>query len=318
MKIVVTGAAGLIGSHLCDILINEGHYVIGIDNLSYGTKDNLKNIIDNKNFDFNIKDIETLDITSLNNVDVMVHLAAYKKAPKDVEISSYEVMIRNFHMMEKIIENCIFNKTKLIFSSTSDVYGNSKTFDENESITIGPPTIERYSYALSKLFDEQIIMNVVNSKKLHALIFRIFGCFSERSNKGWSGGHIPKFIDNAIKNKDIEIHGDGLQTRSMCDAIDIANGIYQGIKNIDNLNGEIINIGTDQEISVKTAAEYIINKTKSNSKIIYLNKRDVFGDYREIERRYANTTKAKKLIGFEITKTTEEIIDRITKTYDTK
>ena len=316
MNIVVTGAAGLIGSHLCDLLIDEGHCVIGIDNLSYGTKDNLKQIINNKKFTFIIRDVKTLDITCFKDVDIIVHLAAYKKAPKDAEISAYDVMLQNFCMMEKIIENCVSNKTKLVFSSTSDIYGNSKTFDENEPITIGPPTVERYSYALSKLFDEQAILNLVNFNKLHALIFRIFGCFSERSNRGWSGGHIPKFIDNAIKGKDIEIHGDGLQTRSMCDAIDIANGIYLGIKDIDNLNGEIINIGTDEEMSVKKSAELIINKTGSNSKIIYLDKKEIFGDYREIERRYANTAKAERLIKFKTTKTTEEVIDRIIKTYN--
>jgi len=311
--VLVTGAAGLIGSHLCDVLLERGYKVIGVDNLSYGSRDNLHIALNHNNFSFIESDVENIFIHYfLNKIDAVFHLAAYKKAPKGADISSYDIMKGNYNMMDAVLEICKnYKKPKLIFTSTSDIYGNSHDFNEDEQITIGPPTVERYSYALSKLFDEQMVLNLINENKIEGTILRIFGCFSERSNKGWSGGHVPMFIDRALKGEDILIHGDGLQTRSMCDAVDIAKGIADTYESITDLNGEIINIGTSEEMPVRTAAELIIQLTNSNSKIVHQNEKEVFGDYKEIERRFANTEKAKKLIDFKINSSTTDVIKRI-------
>ena len=305
MKIIITGAAGLIGSHLCDIFLNQGYYVVGIDNFSFSNGINLPK---HPNFTFIKQDLSKTKINI--NADVICHLAAYKKAPKN-SIDSSEVMKINFLMMDNIIEFCKNTNTKLLFTSTSDIYGNSKTFDENGAITIGPPNVERYSYALSKLHDEQLVLNCVSENKIHAVIARIFGCASERSNKGWSGGHIPLFIDKALNNQDITIHGDGTQTRSMSHALDIAEGLFNMVKKIDNLKGEIINIGTDEEMTVKESAELIINLCNSKSKIIYQPQEEAFGKYKEIKRRFANTTKAKKLINYKVNYKTLNVIKNI-------
>lgn len=304
MKIVVTGAAGLIGSHLVDLLLKENHEVIAIDNLSFSDGSNLS--IDMLEIDLAAQDADEL----IPNADIICHLAAYKKAPKN-SLHSSDVMSVNFNMMHNILKYCKESKAKLLFTSTSDVYGNSNTFTEDEPLLIGPPNVERYSYALSKLHDEQLVLNTVNEKQIHACIARIFGCASPRSNKGWSGGHLPLFIDKAIKGEDIIIHGDGLQTRSMSHALDIAEGLSNMVSKLDILNGEIINIGTDEETTVKECAEYIVNKTNSTSKIIYVDQTDAFGNYREIKRRWANTSKAKLFIGYEVNYTTFEVIDEI-------
>jgi len=186
----------------------------------------------------------------------------------------------------------------LIFTSTSDIYGNSECFLEDESITIGPPNIERYSYALSKLFDEQLLLNLANENKIRCVIPRIFGCFSERSNSGWSGGHIPLFIDKALHNEDITIHGDGKQTRSMTYVSNIVNGLVKILDEKENLNGEIINIGSSQEMSVLDSAKLIVKLCNSKSKIKHISQQEAFGDYKEIKRRKANTKKAFKLLGW--------------------
>lgn len=217
----------------------------------------------------------------------------------------------NFKMMDNILEYCGNTSTKLLFTSTSDVYGNSDSFSEEEPITIGPPNVERYSYALSKLHDEQMVLNMVSEKKIHATIARIFGCASPRSNRSWSGGHLPLFIDKALKGEDIIIHGDGLQTRSMSHALDIVEGLNSMINNIESLNGEIFNLGTDEEMSVKKAAEIIIDKTNSSSKIIFQPQKEAFGNYREINRRFANTSKAKNKFGYKINYTSTEVIEEI-------
>jgi len=308
MNILVTGAAGLIGSHLVDRLIQNNHNVIAVDNLSFGN-------INNCNFQ-----LEKIDLTvsncldKFNNIDIVCHLAAYKKAPKN-SINSSDVMKINFLMMDNISKYCSKTNTKLLFTSTSDVYGNSDTFTEDEPLTIGPPNVERYSYALSKLHDEQLILNMVSEGSLYATIARIFGCASPRSNKGWSGGHIPLFIDKALKNEDIIIHGDGSQTRSISHAKDIVEGLNNMVNHIDKLNGEIYNLGTDEEMSVKTAAEIIIQLTNSKSKIIYQPQQEAFGNYREIKKRFANTTKAKNKFGYKISYTSTQVIQEIIDEY---
>tara|TARA_B110000285_G_C15120675_1_gene616925 strand:+ start:1752 stop:2681 length:930 start_codon:yes stop_codon:yes gene_type:complete len=308
MRIIVTGAAGLIGSHLTDHLLLEGHDVIAVDNLSFGNP---------KNCDFTLHNVDLTTENCLDKfkgVDIVCHLAAYKKAPKN-SIASSDVMKINFKMMDNVLEYCSNTNTKLLFTSTSDIYGNSDTFNEDDPITIGPPTVERYSYALSKLHDEQMVLNMVSENRVHASIARIFGCASPRSNKGWSGGHIPLFIDKALKNEDIIIHGDGSQTRSMSHALDIVKGLGSMIDNIDDLNGGIYNLGTDEEMSVKQSAELIIEKTNSKSKIVFQPKKEAFGNYREITRRFANTNKARETFGYEINYTSTEVIDEIIKSF---
>lgn len=304
MRIVVTGAAGLIGSHLVDSLIEQGHKVFAIDDLSFSDGSNLS--IDLFKMDLAANGADKL----IPNADLICHLAAYKKAPKN-SIHSSDVMSVNFKMMHNVLKYCKRTKTKLLFTSTSDVYGNSDTFVEDEPLLIGPPDVERYSYALSKLHDEQLVLNMVNENQVHATIARIFGCASPRSNKGWSGGHVPMFIDKALRGEDIIIHGDGLQTRSMSHALDIATGLTTMANKIDELNGEIINIGTDEETTVKECAEYIVDKTNSKSKVVYVEQTQAFGNYREIKRRWANTTKAKKLLDYKVNYGTFQVIDEI-------
>ena len=298
MKIMITGVCGLIGSHLADDLLSRGHQVIGVDNLSFGSLDNIFNACRNNNFKFINTDIRETNFYKYDkNIDVVFHLAAYKKAPKD-SINSSDVMLNNADMIQSVVNYVKTTSSVLIFTSTSDIYGNSECFLEDESITIGPPNIERYSYALSKLFDEQLLLNLANENKIRCVIPRIFGCFSERSNSGWSGGHIPLFIDKALHNEDITIHGDGKQTRSMTYVSNIVNGLVKILDEKENLNGEIINIGSSQEMSVLDSAKLIVKLCNSKSKIKHISQQEAFGDYKEIKRRKANTKKAFKLLGW--------------------
>ena len=312
MNILITGAAGTIGSHLTDIMLKEGYNVTGIDNLSYGNLENLEYALNHNNFEFIKNNVENMYRTQIRfkRYDALYHFASLKKV-WDGSVPSTQVMDANFKMVKAIIEKSSRDKSKLIFASTSDIYGNSKTFLEEDDITMGPPTNERYSYALSKWHSEQYILNYIKEQNQKAAIVRIFGCASYRSNKYWSGGHIPYFVTLALKGKDINIHGDGLQTRSISHSDDIAQGFKQVYDNFDKVNGRIINLGTNQQTTVKYVAEYIINKTKSKSKIIYTPREEIFGDYKEIMVRFANTNKAEKLLNYTRNYTTEQVIDDI-------
>ena len=313
MKILVTGAAGLIASHLVDFLLEQGHSVVGVDDMSYGNIENLKNAHRNKNFQFKKTKVQFLNLWK-EEFDAIYHLASMKK-PANGIIKSVDVLKENYQMIETVVSDAVKNGSFLIFTSTSDVYGNSTTFLESEAITIGPPTNERYSYALSKLYGEQFIFNEIQQSDLKGCVVRVFGCASWRSNKSWSGGHIPLFVDKALKGESIHIHGDGMQTRSISHALDIAYGLSKLIQHMNSVNGQIINLGTDEQTTVREVAEYIISKTNSKSELIFDDREQVFGNYKEIMKRFANTTKAKDLINFNINYSTYQVIDEIIKAY---
>jgi len=315
MKILVTGAAGLIGSHLCDELLSIGCEVVGVDNLSYGNLDNLKESLSFDKFKFIeldcTEDFWRLSKTcicevscdcDLSGFHYVFHLASYKKTYPKVEfenkVTSSDVMINNSRMIEMILDFCKLDGTRLIFTSTSDVYGNHETFREEDVVSISKTDVERQSYSLVKLFEEQVLLNSHSQGDIDVSIARIFGCFSERSNKKWSGGHIPLFIDRAQKNEDIVIHGDGQQTRSMAYVGDIVSGLVSVMDNFDVCNGDIINIGSDEEMTVLKHAQIIKFMTGSESNIIFIDEEKAHGKYKDIRRRKPSLEKSKNLIGY--------------------
>ncbi len=312
MKILVTGAAGLIGSHLCDELLSIGCEVVGVDNLSYGNEENLPN---HENFRFLgtdcTEDFWRLSKTcmcevscdcDLSGFHYVFHLASYKKTYPKVDyenkVTSSDVMINNSRMIERILDFCKSDGARLIFTSTSDVYGNHETFKEEDGVFISKTDVERQSYSLVKLFEEQILLNSHSQGDIDVSIARIFGCFSERSNKKWSGGHVPLFIDKALKGEDIIIHGDGKQTRCISYVSDIVNGLISIMDNFDVCNGDIFNIGTDEEMTVLKHAQWIQLLTKSKSKIVFIDEEKAHGKYKDIRRRKPNLEKAKNLLGY--------------------
>lgn len=300
MKVLITGVAGLIGSHLADKLLAQNYEVIGVDNLSFGSIVNIQKAKKHPRFTFYYMDVRNRAFLNFKNIDVIFHLAAYKKAPSST-ISSAGVMKNNTNMLNNVIELAMTNSARIIFSSTSDIYGNSKTFNENDEITIGPPTIERYSYALSKLYEEQLLLNMCKEGKIDVTVVRLFGCFSERSNRGWSGGHIPIFINAALKNQDIIVHGSGKQTRSMCYIDDTIDGLYKILISLKNLSGQIFNIGNDKQMSVIDSAKLIVKLANSDSKIKRIGAEKLHDNYKEIMKRYADLTKSKEFLNFEPT-----------------
>ena len=266
MKIGITGVAGMLGSHLSEILIEDGHEVIGIDDLSYGSLSNLEKVINNSNFQFMNFDVRINDLLrhAFISCDTLVHLAAVKKVVESQ--SSFETLDVNVSATKNILELARVTGAKVIFASTSDIYGSSTDipFKEDQDLVLGQSLAKRWAYAASKLYCEHLCVSYYKDFNVSVTMLRYFGGFSEKSAFLWSGGHVPIFIDQIMNKKPITIHGDGKQTRSMGHASDLANGTYLAIKNIDICAGEIINIGNDEEISVIDSAYMIADEMGVN------------------------------------------------------
>ncbi len=302
-KILITGVAGMIGSHLLDVLMNHGGYhVVGIDNLAYGSLENIKHHFENPSFRFyrvDIADFETLKILG-QDVATIVHLAAVKKiGEKDPGMPTLTV---NAKGTENVFEVAKMWGCKVVFASTSDVYGMSPDLplNENGDLLLGPSMIKRWSYAVSKLYGEQLAFAYYKDVGIPTVVIRYFGGFSPRSSFKWSGGHVPIFINAIMNDEEVIVHGDGSQTRSMGFVTDLVHGTFLAMEN-EKAIGEIINIGNDEELSVLDTAKMIheIANTGKDLKIKFLPMDAIFGQYKDIMRRIPDLTKARTLLGYE-------------------
>ena len=316
-RILVTGVAGMIGSHILDVLLEKGHQVVGVDNLSFGSLENIRHNLDHPSFRFyrtDIRDYETLKILG-KDIDVILHLAAYKKISENEKAA--ETFTINGNGTENVFKVARMWGCKVVFASTSDVYGMSPDLPLNEDgdLLLGPSMIKRWSYAVSKLYGEQLAYSYYHDYQVPMVIVRYFGGFSPRSAFAWSGGHVPIFINKILNNEEIVVHGDGKQTRSMAFVSDLVNGTILAMESEKAL-GEIINIGNDEEVSIIDTAHmiYDIAQTGHEKKIKLVPMSDVFGKYKDIMRRIPDLSKAKSLLGYEPQIRMEEGIKRTIQT----
>jgi UDP-glucose 4-epimerase len=323
LKIAITGVAGMIGSHLSQILINKGYQLIGIDNLKVGSVDNIKDIISDENFKFFSFDIRDKALLKKNiqDCDIIVHLAAIKKVIESQ--SSFETLDVNVKTTQNILEISKEIGAKVIFASTSDVYGISENipFREDQNLIIGDSKAKRWAYAVSKLYCEHLCISYQKDLNVDLVILRYFGGFSEKSSFSWSGGHVPIFINQILNNFPVTVHGDGKQTRSMGHADDLAYGTYLAIKNIEKCSGEIINIGNTEEFSVIDTVYLIgsvLRKDPKEIKIEFIPEKEVFGTYKDLRRRVPDISKAKKLLNYEPKVPFKEAIERVAATISKK
>ncbi len=301
-NVLITGVAGMIGSHLLDEMLKLDYSIIGIDNLSYGNYENISHNIDHPNFKFynvDINDFETLKILG-KDIDTIIHLAAYKKiGEKDLAMPTFKI---NCKGTETIFEVAKMWGSKVVFASTSDVYGMSPDLPLNEDgdLLLGPSMIKRWSYAVSKLYGEQLAFAYYHDYNVPIVVIRYFGGFSPRSSFAWSGGHVPIFIRAILEDKELIVHGDGTQTRSMGFVSDLVHGTILALESPKAI-GEIINIGNDEELSIIDTANliYDIAQTGNEKKIKFVPMSEVFGKYKDIMRRIPDLRKAKELLGYE-------------------
>jgi UDP-glucose 4-epimerase len=300
MKILVAGVAGFIGSNLCRKLLEERHQVIGIDNLSYGFERNMAAYSKNKNFNFIYADITDPAVLKDHKVDVIVHLAS-QKIPRYT--NALRTLDENYLMLKNIINKCIIDKSKIVFASTSDVYGKNSDipFHENSDLVMGPTTIKRWAYALSKIYGEQLIIANHDENNLEYTITRFFGSYGPNQNLSWWGGPQSVFISRAFNKEPIEIHGDGEQKRTFTYVEDTVEGLYKCITG-EKASNQIFNIsaGIECEISIKDLGSLIwsmINGNDSAPEFNFIPYKS-FGQYEDVMRRVADISKINSILGF--------------------
>lgn len=303
MRVLITGVAGFIGSNLANRLITEEHEVIGIDNLSTGYMENLNSVINSDRFEFiegNVGEDLTGSFFTEKAIDTVVHLASNKIPRYTNAIKTIE---ENILMTKNVLLLCSETKSKLIFSSTSDVYGKNDQppFSEESNLVMGETSIKRWAYASSKIVSEQLIIAYSKEFEFPYTIARLFGSYGPNQNPTWLGGAQSVFIANAKKQNSIEIHGDGNQVRTFTYIDDVIDAlmliIYQ--KKSDN---HVFNIGSNPEdhISIINLGKKIwgmVNKNDSNPKLKFI-PYESFGNYEDVMFRTPDISKIKRILGY--------------------
>ena len=255
-KIVITGGAGFIGSNLAKKFLSEGaEKILIIDDLSTGNKDNLDGLDKVELVESRIEDVNNLD-KLVSSYDFCFHLAAGVGVQYIMENVS-KALLTNIEATHIIIEACKANNMPMLITSTSEVYGtsNEDVWTEETKSLIGPPTKLRWSYAASKLIDEFLVLSEYNDNKLNPIVVRLFNIIGPNQVSDF-GMVVPKFIEAALNDEPLIIHGTGEQTRSFTWVGDVVNYFYLLASN--EIYGEIFNIGQTEEISIKDLAYLII------------------------------------------------------------
>lgn len=299
--ILVTGVAGFLGSNLADYLLSNGHKVIGVDNLSMGNMSNMKTAMLSPDFEFIQGDVTDLDMykTLSGDIEVVVHLAAFKIPRYGKAIDTLKI---NLHGTENVLDFARDRNIKCVLASTSDVYGKNPAVpfsEENTDSVIGGSKVPRWSYAVSKLFDEHLALAYQDSYGFPVTLLRFFGSYGPNQALSWWGGPPPVFIDAVLNNKTIPIHGDGMQTRSFTFVSDTVEGIYQSIFR-DEANGEILNIGSKEEVTILELAKRIKAASGTPGDLKYeLVPYESFSKnkYEDVMRRVPDTTLSEKILG---------------------
>ena len=300
MRILVTGGAGFIGSHICERLVLNGHQVTVIDNFSTGRASNLASLEGSK--DFTLVQGSILETNTLNpliaNTDYVFHLAAAVGVFNIVN-NPLASLLTNIRGTENVLDAAHASGKPVFLTSSSEVYGKniSDSLKESDNRILGSPVTLRWSYSEAKAIDESLAYAYFIEKQLETRIVRFFNTVGPRQ-LGAYGMVVPRFVKAALANEPITIYGDGNQTRCFAHVYDVVDAVL-AIAFADNTIGKVINIGNDFEISINGLAKKVIDETGSKSEIVYVSYSDAYGDgFEDMERRVPNIDLINQLVGW--------------------
>jgi UDP-glucose 4-epimerase len=310
MKALITGGAGFIGSHLADLLLEQGHSVIALDNLSTGQHRNIEHLLGRTDFEFVLGSILNADLVDdcVSRSDVVFHLAAAVGVNLIVE-KPLESLATNIRGSEIVFEKAHKHGAKVLVTSTSEIYGKnvSDRLGEEDDRILGSPLKSRWSYSEAKAIEEILAYTYFKQKGLSTYIVRLFNTVGPRQT-GHYGMVIPRFVSQAVRGEAVTVYGDGSQTRCFCYVGDVVEALLALVEHPEAV-GRVFNIGGNDEISMDALAHRVIELSGSDSKVRYVPYEEAYEEgFEDMQRRVPDTTRARELIGFAPTAGLDDII----------
>jgi len=311
MRVLITGGAGFIGSHLADHYVDAGHTVTLLDNFSTGSTTNISHL-DGKvtTVDGDIRSVELVDQLTKDS-DLVLHMAAALGVNTILE-SPLESMSTNITGSEVVLHAAAKHNKRIIIASTSEIYGkNSKQpLNETDDRVVGAPQKIRWTYSDAKAIEEAMAFALYQEKKLPVTTVRLFNTVGPRQT-GRYGMVVPRFVQAALKSEPLTIYGDGTQSRVFCHVYDAVQAIVTMAANNVTI-GDVYNVGGTGEVTIKQLAEQILKITGSKSEITYTAYSDAYpAGFEDIQRRVPDISKVKSAIGWAPTKDLTQIITDI-------
>lgn len=313
MKILITGGAGFVGSHLADKLIDQGHEITVIDDLSTGRYSNVEHLEGTPNFRLIIDTVLNQDLMEelIRESDRVFHMASAVGVRLIMEqpVKTIETI---FHGTDVVLKYCSRYRKRVLIPSTSEVYGKGASipFREEDDLLTGATDKHRWAYACAKTLDEFLALAHWKETRLPVVVVRLFNTVGPRQT-GQYGMVVPRFIHSAMKNEPITVFGDGTQQRCFGHVLDVVEGLSKLLES-PQCFGQVINLGNDEEVSILGLAEKAIELTGSKSEIRFIPYEEAYGDgFEDMRRRVPGLNKAKKLIGYQPTRSLTDIINDV-------
>jgi UDP-glucose 4-epimerase len=313
MKILITGGAGFIGSHLADKLLAGGHEVTVIDDLSTGRYSNVEHLEGHEKFRLLIDTVLNAKLMEglVSESDRVYHMASAVGVRLIMEqpVRTIETIFRGTDI---VLAGCSKYRKRVLIPSTSEVYGKgvSVPFSEDDDLLTGATDKHRWAYACAKTLDEFLALAHYKETRLPVIVARLFNTVGPRQT-GQYGMVVPRFVQAALKNEPLEVHGDGSQSRCFGHITDVVGGLTSMMEN-SACFGQVINMGSDAEVSIKELADRAIALTSSNSEIKYIPYSEAYGEgFEDMQRRVPSLEKARRLISYQPTRSLDNIINDV-------
>src|SRR4051812_40634699 len=313
MKILITGGAGFVGSHFADKLLGQGHEVTVIDDLSTGRDANVEHLEDREGFRLIIETVLNAKLMEelIRESDRVYHMASAVGVRLIMEqpVKTIETI---FHGTDVVLGNCARYRKRVLIPSTSEVYGKglSLPFKEDDDLLTGATDKHRWAYACAKTLDEFLALAHYKETQLPVVVARLFNTVGPRQT-GQYGMVVPRFVKAAIKGEALEVHGDGTQSRCFGHVADVVGGLTKMIET-PSCFGQVINLGSDSEVTIQKLAETAISMTGSKSEIKYIPYSEAYGEgFEDMQRRVPSLEKARRMIGYQPTRSLADIINDV-------
>jgi nucleoside-diphosphate-sugar epimerase len=313
MRVLITGGAGFIGSHLADSLLRDGHEVVVIDNLSTGSEENIAHLLAHPDFTFHRDTIFHLELIAslIGRCDIVYHLAAAVGVKRIIE-APVETIETNVAGSELVLRLAAHHARRIVLASTSEVYGKSTQlpFLEDGDLVLGATSQSRWSYACSKAIDEFLALAWHRQSGLPVTIARLFNTVGPRQS-GRYGMVLPTFVGQALLGQPITVYGSGRQTRCFTHVADIVEGLI-AIAHQDATIGEIYNLGSTSEITIHQLAQFVLAASGSHSPIVHVPYEQAYAPgFEDMQRRLPSIAKAHASFGFQPRRNLHQVLAEV-------